>query len=137
MRGQINVFGFPEIDNSVGHFELSPTDVLVILKTAKRPYLAQKFMAFLLRTEQQDPFNQGLSQFPLSLDHAVESDPLHKKGRKLLVEIDGLTQSFDRDVSEAYARALMPIWGEFLSKADVTETMHKMGQAREDFHKPK
>lgn len=137
LRGQIDVFGFPEIDNSVGRFELSPTDVLVIPKTAKRPDLAQKFMAFLLRTEQQDRFNQGLSQFSLSLDHAVESDPLHKKGHKLLVEADGLTQYFDRDASEAYARALMPIWVEFLSKADVTDTMQKMEQARKEFHKPR
>lgn len=130
---KMGYFPFPEINNDMPHYELAPTDVLMIPTTAKNKALAYQYMAFLVEPKNQTFLNKGFKQFAVHKKSNNSSRTIMKQGLANLLSAQGLTQYFDRETSETLSSELFDIWIEFIDSRDVQGTMIKMEAARKRY----
>lgn len=133
LKGKIDYFPFPQIDASVAHYELAPTDVLVVPQVSQNKQLAYDYIQFLIDPDNQAKLNEGFGQFSLHQKSKMQHSALKQKGLDTLLQADGLTQYVDRDAPEELAGALIPIWVEFLDSRNVSATIKKMEIVRKSY----
>lgn len=127
---RISFFPFPEIDPNVPHFELAPTDVLMIPQAADNKTLAYQYMEFLVDPVNQSTLNDGFKQFALHKEATNSDREIMQIGRANLLKASGLTQYLDRDSAESLSGDLFNVWIEFIDNRNVQETMNKMEAVR-------
>lgn len=126
----IGFFPFPKIKPDIADYQLAPTDVIFIPKTSRKQALAKEFIAFVAEAKNQAAFNSLFQQLPPNINARGSQSELSLAGRAMLENADGLTQYFDRDAEQIFAREMMDIWIDFLEHADIDRAVRAMDQAR-------
>jgi multiple sugar transport system substrate-binding protein len=123
LRPRLDFAAFPEVRAGVGRFEEAPVNSLHIPARARNKEDARKFLAFVLRAQEQAALNRAMLQIPVRLDAAAEDDRFLKLGQQHLARAERLSQYFDRDTSEDLAQVAMKGFQEFMVHPERLETI--------------
>lgn len=100
LKGDIGFFPFPRVDPKIKPYEEAPLDVLVLPRTGRNRVAAQRFLAFLSKTDALDVLNETLHTVSPRKQEGVDADPFIAAARAVLETSAGVTFYFDRDVRE-------------------------------------
>jgi multiple sugar transport system substrate-binding protein len=123
LRPRMDFARFPEVRAGVGRFEEAPVNSLHIPARARNKQDARKFLAFVLRAEEQEALNKAMLQIPVRLDAAAADDRFLRLGQAHLREAEQLSQYFDRDTSEDLAQVAMRGFQEFMLHPERLEAI--------------
>ena len=128
---RLGYFPFPQLDERVATYEEAPIDVLIVPKKANNISLAKQFLAFAARHDVQSTLNKSLGVLSPNKFARQDSSPLTKEAYYALSNAAGVSQFFDRDASELFAKKVLPILDKFMVKPNVDTTVLELEKARQ------
>jgi multiple sugar transport system substrate-binding protein len=123
LRPRMDFAPFPTVRAGVGRFEEAPVNSLHIPARARNKEDARKFLAFVLRADEQETLNRAMLQIPVRLDAAPADERFLKLGQQHLRQAERLSQYFDRDTSEDLAQVAMKGFQEFMLHPERLEAI--------------
>ncbi|MDP5030153.1 ABC transporter substrate-binding protein [Paraglaciecola sp.] len=128
---EIGFFKFPLFDGKQDeYFEEVPLDVLLIPSISDKKQLAETFLKFASKSENQQRFNQTLGIISPNKFAQVNNSELVQKAYDVIANSSGISQFFDRDAKSEFAEKTMPIIDAFLSKPDIESTLIQLEKVR-------
>ncbi|GAA5213221.1 ABC transporter substrate-binding protein [Corallincola platygyrae] len=133
MGGDISFLPFPKIE-AIPHYEVAPTEIMMIPKRARHIPQAKMFIRFMARAEVQEQLNNMLGYLPPHRESKPGIDYFTQQGAALLSLAAGVSQYFDRDTVPAFEKKALPIFAQFLKSGDIDRTLKTLEKLRQDVY---
>lgn len=133
---QIGFMVFPTITPGLPRSEDAPTDTVHIPAKAKNKADARRFLAFMVKADEQAKMNAILGQLPVNKDAAVPTDPYLKAGFGMLSSAHALAQFYDRDALAEMAKVGMDGFQQYmLNPGERTVILQRLEDVRKRVYK--
>ena len=130
IKNDLSYFPFPIINKGISIYEDAPVDVFIIPQVSRKKAAAEKFIKFLSRSDVQWQINNAIGQSSPHLKAQAPSGYFAQQNHRILGDSDALAQYYDRDVIQGMVTDSLTVFSEFLSTADINESMNKLEALR-------
>ncbi|MDM7862306.1 ABC transporter substrate-binding protein [Alteromonas sp. ASW11-36] len=134
----IGFFPFPNINPRMPRYEIAPTDVAVMSKSAVNKPFVREFIEFLSAYETQAFFSDYVDIISPRNDYLSPNNRLLQVGAEHLKSSDGIVQFFDRETTVEFTQEAAQLFVEFMQgKLDIDTVVSELEGAREKYLLPK